>query len=70
MFREFLRRFIGGRPNKDVRCRDCRYFDRPPQRDNFYSSNLRRCRKDGRLHWAGDEAENCDRFDFREDSEE
>ncbi|MEK0452791.1 MAG: hypothetical protein AGIKBDMD_00734 [Synergistaceae bacterium] len=47
----------------EVKCKDCVYFD---LQDGFYSSNLRKCAADGRLHWKGDDAENCINFAFRE----
>ena len=50
----------------EVKCKDCIYFD---LQDGFYSSNLRRCTADGRLHWKGDNAENCAGFMFREEED-
>jgi len=47
----------------EVKCKDCVYFD---LQDGFYSSNLRGCAADSRLHWKGDNAENCMDFAFRE----
>ena len=47
----------------EVKCKDCIYFD---LQEGFNSSNLRRCAIDGRLHWKGDDAENCMNFAFRE----
>lgn len=41
-------------------CEDCDNFDKPSQ--DFSSSNLCRCRVDGRKHWAGDYAGDCDEF--------
>ena len=49
-----------------IKCLDCKFFDRC---DGFNSSNLRRCTADGRLHWKGDNAENCVNFIFREDED-
>ena len=49
-----------------IKCLDCRFFDRC---DEFYSSNLRRCAADSRLHWKGDNAENCVNFVFREEED-
>ena len=47
-------------------CKDCDNFDRPS--DRFESSNLCRCRADGRNHWAGDLAKYCDDFALPVDS--
>ncbi|PKL04708.1 MAG: hypothetical protein CVV54_04300 [Synergistetes bacterium HGW-Synergistetes-1] len=47
----------------EVKCKDCVYFD---LQDGFYSSNLRGCAADGRLHWKGDDADCCMNFAFRE----
>ncbi len=41
-------------------CKDCGNFDRPSV--GFKSSNLCRCKADGRKHWAGDDARNCLHF--------
>lgn len=48
---------------KEVKCKDCIYFD---LRDGFSFSNLRLCAIDGRLHWKGDDADCCINFVFRE----
>lgn len=49
----------------EVKCKDCIYFD---LQDGFYSSNLRKCTADGRLHWKGDDADCCMNFAFREEN--
>lgn len=49
----------------EVKCKDCIYFD---LQDGFHSSNLRECSIDRRLHWKGDDAENCMNFAFREEN--
>lgn len=49
-----------------IKCLDCKFFDRC---DGFNSSNLRRCTADGRLHWKGDNAENCNDFMFRDEED-
>lgn len=49
-----------------IKCFDCKFFDKC---DGFNSSNLRRCTADGRLHWKGDNAENCVNFVFREEED-
>ena len=49
-----------------IKCFDCKFFDKC---DEFYSSNLRRCTADGRLHWKGDNAENCVNFMFRDEED-
>ncbi len=49
-----------------IKCLDCKFFDKC---DGFNSSNLRRCTADGRLHWKGDNAENCAGFMFREEED-
>ena len=58
----------GGEAVRDVlRCMNCRYLEREK---GFFATNLCRCRADGRRHWVGDEAEECDRFDFKYSREE
>jgi len=47
-----------------LRCLDCRNLSRPDVPDDFYCSNLRRCRATNRLHWIGDPAEQCSSFTF------
>lgn len=69
MFSVFKRSFHRSTDNI-LRCRDCRYFDRPLCQDDFRASNRRRCRQDGQFHWLGDEAEKCDMFDFKEADDE
>lgn len=47
-----------------VKCQDCIYFD---LREEFISSNLCLCSKDGQMHWKGDDADGCVNFVFREE---
>jgi len=54
------------RQDKGLKCLDCRNLDRPLGADDFWCSNLRRCRADGRRHWIGQDAENCVDFEFKE----
>jgi hypothetical protein len=46
-------------------CKDCANLDFDRISYGFKSSNLYRCRADGREHWIGDMASDCEDFTER-----